>query len=458
MADIKWSAFPSIGALATGDTLVGLRAGANVKFNALTIPWTVANGGTGLSTTTAYSLIAAGTTATGNFQAVGTGTAGQLLQSGGASALPTWTTSTFPSGSGTLNHMLRSDGTNWVQTTATTLTSADVLSGLTQLNVDNLTLDGNTFSSTNANGNINIVPNGTGDTIFGGAVALDPNSIVQGYAVSKAAAINFATYATTDLGSSLYLGASGGTTPGTFTAVSSSRILGQIVFQGADGTGLLPCAQIVATASGTIGVSQIPTKLDFKTATSAGTLTTGMTLSSAQILTVQKGISTGVSGTSSGLNTFLTNNAAAASPAQVYQIAKSVASSGSITFLQITVPAGVYFIAIECFISVSRAAVAGNVGTSLVEKKYFAIARNGSGSDVVLDGLAGSDFVATTTTAGGAINTGSGATTIVRNGAEANTDPQVVNLTLTTGGGSAVVGLIFNTINVHGSTTGLVIA
>ena len=54
---------------------------------------TVAQGGTGLSTTTAYGLIAAGTTATGNFQQVsGTGTSGQILTSNGAGALPTWQT------------------------------------------------------------------------------------------------------------------------------------------------------------------------------------------------------------------------------------------------------------------------------------------------------------------------------------------------------------------------------
>ena len=51
----------------------------------------VAQGGTGLGTTTAYGLIAAGTTSTGNFQQVsGTGTSGQLLTSNGAGALPTW--------------------------------------------------------------------------------------------------------------------------------------------------------------------------------------------------------------------------------------------------------------------------------------------------------------------------------------------------------------------------------
>jgi len=91
MADIKWSAFPSVGNLATGDILVGLRAGANAQFSALTIPWTVPNGGTGNTTFTAYSLICAGTTATGTFQNVsGVGTANQVLTSNGAGQLPSW--------------------------------------------------------------------------------------------------------------------------------------------------------------------------------------------------------------------------------------------------------------------------------------------------------------------------------------------------------------------------------
>jgi hypothetical protein len=122
----------------------------------------VANGGSGRTSATAFTLIAGGTTSTVAHQSVTAGTAGQLLQSNGAAAIPSWTTATFPSGSGTLDHMLRSDGTNWVQTTATTLTSADVMSGITQLNVDNLTLDGNTLSITNTDGNLVLSPNGEG--------------------------------------------------------------------------------------------------------------------------------------------------------------------------------------------------------------------------------------------------------------------------------------------------------
>jgi hypothetical protein len=71
-----------------------------VLTNATGLP--VAGGGTGNSTFTAYSVICAGTTATGAFQnVVGVGTSGQVLTSNGAAALPTWQTAS--SGSGTVN-------------------------------------------------------------------------------------------------------------------------------------------------------------------------------------------------------------------------------------------------------------------------------------------------------------------------------------------------------------------
>lgn len=54
-------------------------------------PIDVSSGGTGLSTaTTAYGVLAAGTTATGAFQNIGTGASGEVLTSNGAGALPTF--------------------------------------------------------------------------------------------------------------------------------------------------------------------------------------------------------------------------------------------------------------------------------------------------------------------------------------------------------------------------------
>lgn len=69
--------------------------------NGITGTLPVANGGTGLATTTAYGLIAAGTTSTGNFQNVGTpGASGTVLTSTGTASLPTWQAAT---GTGTVN-------------------------------------------------------------------------------------------------------------------------------------------------------------------------------------------------------------------------------------------------------------------------------------------------------------------------------------------------------------------
>ena len=59
--------------------------------------------------------------------------------------------------------VVRGDGgVRGVQDSLVFITDAGVMSGATQLNVDNLRLDGNTFSSTNLNGDISLTPNGTG--------------------------------------------------------------------------------------------------------------------------------------------------------------------------------------------------------------------------------------------------------------------------------------------------------
>lgn len=60
---------------------------ANLLSGTVTVP----QGGTGLTSLTAYAVLAGGTTSTGNVQQVsGVGTSGQVLTSNGAGALPTW--------------------------------------------------------------------------------------------------------------------------------------------------------------------------------------------------------------------------------------------------------------------------------------------------------------------------------------------------------------------------------
>jgi len=85
-------------------------------------------------------------------------------------------------GSSTDNALARYDGTTGklLQDGLVTESDAGALSGATQLNVDNLRLDGNVLSSTDANGNITIAPNGTGSIIasifvaFGGSTSSFP--------------------------------------------------------------------------------------------------------------------------------------------------------------------------------------------------------------------------------------------------------------------------------------------
>jgi hypothetical protein len=88
----------------------------------------VAGGGTGQTTLTNHGvLVGAGTSAVTQ---LATGSAGQVLQSGGASADPSYSTPTYPSTSGSAGVILRSDGTNYLATTNTypnTATTGDIL-------------------------------------------------------------------------------------------------------------------------------------------------------------------------------------------------------------------------------------------------------------------------------------------------------------------------------------------
>jgi len=80
-----------VNVFATSPTLVTPLLGtptSGVLTNCTGLP--VAGGGTGVATTTAYGILAGGTTATGAFQNIGTGTSAQVLTSNGAGALPTF--------------------------------------------------------------------------------------------------------------------------------------------------------------------------------------------------------------------------------------------------------------------------------------------------------------------------------------------------------------------------------
>lgn len=67
------------------------------------------------------------------------------------------------------NRVIKSDGTGGdaIQESGLILSDLDELSGITRLDVDNVRIDGNTISTLDANGDLNLTPNGTGKTVVG---------------------------------------------------------------------------------------------------------------------------------------------------------------------------------------------------------------------------------------------------------------------------------------------------
>lgn len=66
------------------------------------------------------------------------------------------------------NKILRSDGTYWVQSTNASLDSTDKLYDLSELQVDNININGNSITSTDVGGNIVITPNTVGSIFLDG--------------------------------------------------------------------------------------------------------------------------------------------------------------------------------------------------------------------------------------------------------------------------------------------------
>lgn len=71
----------------------------------------VAGGGTGQTTLTNHGVLVGA--ATSAITQLAAGSAGQVLQSGGASADPSYSTATYPATAGTSGNVLTSNGTNW---------------------------------------------------------------------------------------------------------------------------------------------------------------------------------------------------------------------------------------------------------------------------------------------------------------------------------------------------------
>jgi hypothetical protein len=111
-------------------------------------------------------------------------------------------------GSGTAiadNQAVRGDTPSGLQGSGVTISDAAAVSGVTQLDVDNLRLDGNVLSATNANGGVMITPNGTGKTLvssalqIGGTTGSHPALVNSGASLQAVRANDSSTFTTLDL-------------------------------------------------------------------------------------------------------------------------------------------------------------------------------------------------------------------------------------------------------------------
>jgi hypothetical protein len=160
---------------------------------------TVANGGSGRTTgTTAYALVATGTTATGAQQTLATGATTDILVGGGASALPVWTTATgtgapvraaspslsSPTITGTVTYDSASySGFNANAAAAPTLASAGTITPTETVSFVSGTTTVSTItvpsSFSTGGGQITLIPTGLWATNTAGNVALATTAVVS---------------------------------------------------------------------------------------------------------------------------------------------------------------------------------------------------------------------------------------------------------------------------------------
>jgi hypothetical protein len=161
-----------------GQMLIGSTAAPNIKVgtiaNGNNLTWTYGSGSAqaNLTGTTDHAVQVGN--ASGSLTSLATGTAGQVLQSGGASANPAYSTATYPSAAGTTGTILRSNGTNWINTTATyptTTTANRILYSSATNTIGEITSVSNSILATGATGIPSLTTTVANDFSFTGSSA-----------------------------------------------------------------------------------------------------------------------------------------------------------------------------------------------------------------------------------------------------------------------------------------------
>jgi hypothetical protein len=230
---------------------VGFNGSAN-NTHGVTGTLPITNGGTGRATsTTAYGIIAAGTTATGAQQTIAPGTSGHFLKSAGASSLASFSAITIADVTGTTAQF------------NTALTDGDFATLAGSETLTNKTVSG----AINASGAIlssTALTQGDRVTLNFGTTPLVASTqfIDTGAQGSSFGNVRFTATAN---GPYQILAKSRGATVGTRGIVQASDQLGNIAFDGDDGTDFIEGARIRAVVDGTPGTGDMPTRLEFLT-------------------------------------------------------------------------------------------------------------------------------------------------------------------------------------------------
>lgn len=204
---------------------------------------------------------------------------------------------TVPSIQGTANQVLvnATSGSPVTGTAITLTTPQDIGTGSSPtfagLTAGNLNLTGNTLISTNANGNINIIPNGTGITSLGTSTFFAPAATSANQYFLQMAGSNI--NASMSIGSFRAVAGSGlitfiksrNTTPGSHTVINSSDTLGNIIAKGDDGTNYSNSSEITFSADGAISTGHVPGAIYFYTSSTTTELVQALKIDSTQVCT-----------------------------------------------------------------------------------------------------------------------------------------------------------------------------
>lgn len=170
----------------------------------------------------------------------------------------------------------------------------------------NLSLSGNIISSINSNGNIDLIPNGTGMILGLGSTAFTSRPGIEIQKIGDEVNYTAGTFVNTAGGAPKFnVYKSRSTSIGSFVAVLAGDDLGIISGFGDDGTTFSQAAQIKYLAGSTISSGIVSGTLQLNTASTLGVMTNALTVDDGQIVSLTHPLpsASGGTGVNNGSNT-----------------------------------------------------------------------------------------------------------------------------------------------------------